>query len=305
VKEIIKPPRLHPGATLGVVAPGGEVDSKALHASIEVLKTQGYRVKLADGISTKKRYLAGLAVERGRDIMRMFSDPEVDAILAARGGYGSIQILPLLDRDLIRQNPKAFVGYSDVTILLNWMVQSCGLVAFHGPMAVDFSKPDKRDSALDLLSFLSGTKDTHDIRFTRLRNGTGRGRLIGGCLTVLLTTLGTPYEIATDGMVLFVEDVAEKPYRLERGLDQLKVSGKLDRLHGVIFGDLSGWAQNDEERAQVVDIVEEIFSPYPYPVGLELRSGHASKNLTLPLGVNVVFSEAKLSIEESPFSDDP
>jgi muramoyltetrapeptide carboxypeptidase len=285
-----------------VIAPAGEVDAEALERSIDALRHHGFRLKLARGLGDRARYLAGPAADRAKDFLTMFSDPDVSCVIAARGGYGSIQILPYLDAQVVRDNPKPFVGYSDVTILLNWIAQSCRLVSFHGPMVVDLSKTEKKDTAEALFPFLFGRELWQEIPFISMRGGTARAPLVGGCLSVVVSTLATPYEIETEGAILFLEDVAEKPYRLERALDQLRLAGKLKGLQGVLFGNLGGWAQSKDEERHVLEIIEEIFSPYPYPIGSGIPSGHGEKNLPLPIGFELTMSNGLLRLEESPFS---
>ena len=187
-----------------------------------------------------KGYLAGDDEKRARDLEAFFCRPDLDAIFCARGGFGSIQLIPHLT-ERIRSHPKVFAGYSDVTSLLNWLLQSCGMVTFHAPMvAMDFARGLSPRSRDHLWGTLTGEKWMWKIEVGEvIRSGKVQAEMLGGCLSVVVTTLGTPYEIETTGKMLFLEDVGEKPYRVERMLTHLKMAGKLERLAGLVFGDFT------------------------------------------------------------------
>ncbi len=291
--NLIKPPPLRPGDTIGVVAPAGTVCRDRLARGVRALETRGFRVELAEGIFARKGYLAGSERQRARTLERFFARDDISAVFCARGGFGSIQLLPGLDPRLIRAHPKIFVGFSDVTALLNWMVQSCGVVAFHGPMvAVEFAgESGVGDGFWDALT---GKRRSWRIKGAAvLRHGEApaRGRLAGGCLSVLVTTLGTPYEIETAGRIVFLEDVAEWPYRLERMLTHLRMAGKLEGVAGVVTGAFHGCSTGGrgggERRTDrdVEDVLAETFRHAPYPVVTDLPCGHATANTLLPIGL--------------------
>ena len=285
--NLLKPPPLRPGDTIGVVAPAGAVYQDRLAKGVRALEARGFRVELAEGILARKGYLAGSEQQRARTLERFFVRDDISAVFCARGGFGSIQLLPGLDPELIRAHPKIFVGFSDVTALLNWMSQSCGVVAFHGPMvAVEFAGELGGGVSSSFWDALTGKRRLWQIKGTgvlRTGDAPARGPLAGGCLSVLVTTLGTPYEIDTTGKIVFLEDVAELPYRLERMLTHLRMAGKLDDVAGVVTGAFNG-CETGAER-DVEDVLAEVFRNVPYPVVTGLPCGHATANTLLPIGI--------------------
>ncbi len=298
-----KPQRLRKGATIGVVAPAGCIDEQALNAGTEALRGCGFNVEVSENITGRKGYLAGSAERRARDLENFFGRPDIDAIFCARGGFGSVQLLPFVNFPFAKY-PKIFVGYSDITILLNWLLQAHGMVTFHGPMvAMDFARGLSDFSNRHFWGVLSGENGTGAFPLGAvLRPGRAVAPLMGGCLSVLITTLATPYEIDTKGKLLFLEDVGEKPYRIERMLTQLKMAGKLDDLAGVICGDFA--ACEGEGGRDVGDVLAEIFGRADYPVVTGMAAGHGPENLLLPFGVDMSLdtTTATLSIVDSPLA---
>ena len=286
--DLLKPPPLRPGDTIGVIAPAGAVYGDLLARGVRALEASGFRVVLAEGILARKGYLAGSEQQRAETLERFFLRDDIAAIFCARGGFGSIQLLPALDPDLIRAHPKIFVGFSDVTALLNWMSQCCGVVVFHGPMvAVEFAGELEGGVSSGFWDALTGKRRLWQIKGSGvLRSGSApvRGTLAGGCLSVLVTTLGTPYEIDTAGKIVFLEDVGERPYRIERMLTHLRMAGKLDRVAGIVtgaFNDCESGAERD-----VTEVLADVFAGAPYPVVTGLPCGHATPNTLLPIGLN-------------------
>lgn len=286
--NLLKPPPLRPGDTIGVIAPAGAVYGDLLAKGVRALEASGFRVVLAEGILARKGYLAGSEKQRAETLERFFLRNDIAAIFCARGGFGSIQLLPALDPDLIRAHPKIFVGFSDVTALLNWMSQRCGVVVFHGPMvAVEFAGELEGGVSSGFWDALTGKRRLWQIKGSGvLRSGDGpvRGALAGGCLSVLVTTLGTPYEIDTAGKIVFLEDVGERPYRIERMLTHLRMAGKLDHVAGIVtgaFNDCESGAERD-----VTEVLADVFADAPYPVVTGLPCGHATPNTLLPFGLN-------------------
>jgi muramoyltetrapeptide carboxypeptidase len=298
---VYKPAPLRRGGRIGVVAPAGCVDAELLSAGVQALQQDGFQVELAPGVHDRKGYLAGDDEKRARDLEGFFCRPDLDAIFCARGGFGSIQLIPHLT-ERIRSHPKIFAGYSDVTSLLNWLLQSCGMVTFHAPMvAMDFAhglSPRSRDH---LWGTLTGEKWTWKIEVGEvIRSGKVQAEMLGGCLSVVVTTLGTPYEINTTGKMLFLEDIGEKPYRVERMLTHLKMAGKLERLAGLVFGDFTQC--NGEGPRNVREIIGDLFHEAPYPVVMGIPAGHGRENLALPFGVELALDgdAGTLSLMESP-----
>ena len=300
---VYKPRPLKEGSTVGVVAPAGCVDEEALAAGTQVIRERGFNVELSASITSRKGYLAGSAEQRARELETFFRRGDIDAIFTARGGFGSVQTLPLLTLAFAR-HAKIFVGYSDITILLNWLLQAHGVVTFHGPMvAMDFANGLSESSADRFWGILTGDKGAWACELGEaIRPGRAVAPMVGGCLSLLVTTLGTPYEIDSRGKLLFLEDVGEKPYRIERMLTHLKMAGKLESLAGVIFGDFADC--EGEGSRDLRQIVAEIFSHADYPVVMGLAAGHGPENLLLPFGVamELATSPATLSIAEFPLA---
>jgi muramoyltetrapeptide carboxypeptidase len=283
---VVKPAALRPGAKIGVVAPAGCVDNESLSAGVEAIRNEGFEVELAPHILDHKGYLAGDDEKRARDLEAFFCRSDLHAIFCARGGFGSVQLLFHLN-PVIGAHPKIFAGYSDVTILLNWLLQRCGIVTFHGPMvAMDFARGLSQRSKDFLWGTLSGDHRMWDVELGEIiKPGRAQAEMLGGCLSVLVTTLGTPYEIDTTGKLLFLEDVGEKPYRVERMLTHLKMAGKFENLAGLVFGDFTEC--DGEGPRDVRQIIGELFYKAPYPVVMGMPAGHGQENLTLPFGVTM------------------
>ncbi|HEX7409266.1 MAG TPA: LD-carboxypeptidase [Candidatus Binatia bacterium] len=299
---IRKPAPLRRGDVIGVVAPGGAVDEASLQAGVRVLEDAGFRIQLGAAARNQAGYLAGTDHERAKDLHEMFRAPAIKAIIAARGGYGSGRLLPLIDPAEIRQHPKIFVGHSDLTFLLNDFVQRAELVSFHGPMITGLQQ--RPEAAESLLRMLTGNRiGWHQPAQDVVQPGTAEGPLVGGCLSAIVATLGTPYALETRGCLLFLEDVNEKPYRVDRMLTQLRQAGALGEVAGVIFGEMSGCIATENERVSVRDVIAEAFADAPYPVAFGLPSGHGLGTLTLPLGIRARLAGERLTLLESPVAE--
>ncbi|HEV3112995.1 MAG TPA: LD-carboxypeptidase [Candidatus Binataceae bacterium] len=272
---------------MGVVAPAAAVDGEYLDRGVQELVRQGYRVKVSERALARDRILAGTDEERASELMRFFRDPEVSAIFAARGGYGAGRLLPLIDFDLLRRNPKIFVGFSDQTFLLNVMVQSGAMVCFHGPMvAKDLAGGLSARSMLHLRRLLAGELDGFDLPGTEaIHPGMAQGEVIGGCLSILVAMLGTPYVPDFTGKILFLEDTGEKAYRVDRMLVQLRHSGALARVAGVVFGGMRSPGDTDSEQRLIRQFAAEQTAGLGVPVLWGIEAGHGTENFTLPMGV--------------------
>lgn len=286
---VIRPPRLHRGDTIGIIAPAAAVEVEAVQRGQRTLEEMGFRTKVGEGTFSRHRYLAGPDARRATELYAMFRDPEVQGIICARAGYGSGRLLPLLNFSILRRVPKVFIGYSDATLLLNALVQRAGFVSFHGPVvAGEFANGLSLRARDHFLRLLTAGRGEEELTFPHVvRRGTGEGRLLGGCLSVLVTTLGTPFALDTTDAILFLEDVGEKPYRIDRMLTHLKQAGKLAPLRGVIFGEMRECWGEGGDPAELLAVIDEIFAEYHYPVGFGLPAGHGSENLILPLGTRV------------------
>jgi muramoyltetrapeptide carboxypeptidase len=276
---------------VGVVAPAGPIEADRLQAGVAVLEEFGLQPRVGPAVLERRGHLAGSDEARLADLRAMLADPEVRAVFCARGGYGSQRIVPALDLAVLRDDPKPIVGYSDVTALLAAVVGH-GVAAFHGPMvATDLA----RGLTIRSRSWLWSVLSDPDVRLeapvpVAVRPGRARGRLVGGCLSVLVTTLGTPWAIDATDAVLFLEDVNEWPYRIDRLLLQLRQSRVLERVAGVVFGTMM--TCQSAHGVAAVDVIREAFADASFPVGFGLPSGHdravsAVENLALPLGTTV------------------
>jgi muramoyltetrapeptide carboxypeptidase len=287
----VKPPALRPGDTVGIVAPASNVKQSELEAGCEGLRRAGYRPFYFDSILEQDLYFAGSAQRRTHELEEMFLRDDVRAIVCARGGYGANYLLPALDLGKIKARPKIFVGYSDHTALLTYFSDAAGLVTFHGPMV---AKDWAHESGVDMASWqaaLAGTA-AWELKLGAgsgargLVEGTAEGILYGGCLSILVASLGTPYEICTDGTILFLEDLGEKPYQIDRMLMQLKLAGKLDGVRGIVFGEMRDCLQTANQGYTLEEVVLRIVGSLGVPVAYGLRSGHVTAgNITLPIGV--------------------
>lgn len=303
----IKPPALQPGDTVGIVAPASNVKPAMLDAGCRALRDLGYKPFYFDSILERDLYFAGSVERRAQELEEMFVRDEVRAIICARGGYGSNYLLNSLDLKTIQSNPKIFVGYSDLTSLLTYFTDAAGLVTFHGPMiAKDFVDPN----GIDLDSWgraLNGSSEWPlelDSDVKPLVPGSAEGILYGGCLSILVASLGTPYEIQTAGTILFIEDIAAKPYQIDRMLMQLKLAGKLDEVRGIVFGQMVDCTQNKDQTYSLQDVILRAVGDLAVPVAFGLRSGHVSRgNITLPFGVRaalkVTVNAVSLEIKEA------
>jgi muramoyltetrapeptide carboxypeptidase len=287
----IKPPALRPGDTVGIVAPASNVKRGDLEAGCEGLRRAGYRPLYSETILDKDLYFAGSVERRARELEEMFVREDVRAVICARGGYGANYLLEALDLEKIKSHPKIFVGYSDVTALLTYFFDAAGLVVFHGPMV---AKDWAHEDGVDLISWqaaLAGmTVWEPDLGagsgVSGLVEGEAEGTLYGGCLSILTASLGTPYEIKTAGTILFLEDLAAKPFQIDRMLMQLKLAGKLDEVQGIVFGEMRDCVQTANQGYTLEEVVLQIVGKLGVPVAYGLRSGHVTAgNITLPIGV--------------------
>jgi muramoyltetrapeptide carboxypeptidase len=289
----IKPKALRPGDTVGIVAPASNIKRDLVELGCDALHRLGYKTVYEESIFEQDLYFAGSLDRRVRELEGMFLRDDVKAILCARGGYGANYLLSRLDLEKVKANPKIFMGYSDLTCLLTWFADAANLVTFHSPMLTkDFASAD----GVDLRSFdavVSGAEWALEAAsgLRPLMSGSAEGILYGGCLSILVASLGTPYEIETDGTILFLEDVGVKPYQVDRMLMQLKLSGKLAGVKGLVFGEMMDCIQHPNQPFSLEQVILRIVGDMGIPVALGLRSGHVShRNVTLPFGVRVTLN---------------
>jgi muramoyltetrapeptide carboxypeptidase len=292
----IKPPALQPGDTVGIVAPASNVKRSDLEVGCESLRRAGYVPFYFDSIFDRDLYFAGSVQRRARELEDMFARDDVRAIICARGGYGANYLLPELNLENIKLHPKILVGYSDLTALLTYFFDAADMITFHGPMV---AKDWAHEGGVDTSSWqaaLSGVKPWEprlgkDSGATGLIDGAAEGILYGGCLSILTASLGTPYEIRTQGTILFLEDVAAKPFQIDRMLMQLKLAGKFDGVRGIIFGEMLNCVQTANQGYTLQEVVLRIVDGLGVPVAYGVRSGHVTAgNLTLPIGVRAALT---------------
>ena len=291
----VKPSSLRPGDTVGIVAPASNIRRADLDAGCDALRRGGYRPFYFDSILEQDLYFAGSVQRRARELEEMFVRDDVRAIICARGGYGANYLLRELDLEKIKAHPKIFVGYSDITTLLTYFHDVGGFITFHGPMA---AKDWTHEDGVDLASWQAAVSGTTawDVALgagvSGLVEGDAEGVLYGGCLSILVASLGTPYEIKTEGTILFLEDLAAKPYQIDRMLMQLKLAGHLDGVRGIVFGEMLDCVQTSNQGYTLQDVVTRVVGGLGVPVAFGVRSGHVtSGNITLPFG-----ERAKLAV---------
>ncbi len=283
------------GDTLGLIAPSGVVRTEgAIARAVAETERMGFKVKLGESAGQKYGYLSGTDEVRARDINGMFGDNEVDAIVCLRGGYGAMRILDQLDYDMIAKHPKIFMGFSDITALHIALLERCGMVTFHGPMAAanwadrpldDFSR-ESMYRALMHAEPIGELANPPEYLKQTVNPGRAEGQLVGGNLMLIASSLGTPWELDTRGRIIFIEEVGERTYSIDRMLTQLRLAGKFDDCAGVVFGDFADCPiEYPEFGLSLEEIIRDVVAPSGKPIFTGLRCGHCSPKLTLPFGV--------------------
>ncbi|MCM3079374.1 S66 peptidase family protein [Brevibacillus invocatus] len=297
------------GDTIGIVAPSSPGDLELLPKAIAKVEELGFKVKVGETCrQTYGGYLAGTPQLRAAELNAMFADDQVDGILCLRGGYGAPQILPLLDYDCIAQNPKLFVGYSDITALHTVFGQDANLATLHGPMASSCLARGLDDWSMSyLLRALTEPEPLGEMinppeeEVICMVDGQASGPIVGGNLALVAALMGTPYELDTRGKLLFLEDIDEEPYRIDRMLTQLALGGLFDDCAGVILGTWTNCEPKKREGFSVWDVFQNIVVPYQKPMIWNIQIGHGAINMALPFGVHATLDATSgvLTIEES------
>jgi len=291
---MIKPKALKFGDTLGLIAPASNTTEENVQRSIKKLVELGFKVREGKSLYKRHGFLAGDDQTRAQDINEMFADPEVDGIICIRGGTGAPRILELLDYDVIKKNPKVFIGYSDITVLHIAFNQICNLVTFHGPMVSSNMIDDFDDYSKEGLFRLIMDPDAYGKlenpegeEIVTINGGIGIGQLAGGCLALVCSTLGTPYEIDTKGKILVLEDLGEEPYKVDRMLNQLRLAGKLQEANGIILGTFEDSAPKGgyQDSQPMEEVFDDHLKRLGVPAIYNLRIGHCKPVMTIPLGV--------------------
>jgi len=280
-------PALPAGGVIGLIAPAGPAQLD-LDSATQWVHARGYQLRVFPGVWEKNGYLAGSDAARAGDLHAAFADDSIDAIFCLRGGYGSPRLLDSIDFELLRRHPKPFVGYSDITALHLAITRYAGFVTFHGPMLnADLLGNKQSPTESSLLRMLSGQQPrllSHPDEYPLITvaPGCASGRLLGGNLSLICATIGSPFELDDQDAILFIEDVNEPLYRVDRLLTHLRLAGKLNRLRGVLVGDFAG-----VDLSALVQLLRQELGPLGIPVLAGWRSGHCDPNLTLPLGACV------------------
>jgi muramoyltetrapeptide carboxypeptidase len=304
---MLKPRALRPGDRLAIVSPASPFNRDEFDRGVAEIRTLGFEPVYEESVFERQSYVSGSPATRAKAIRDAWNDASIAGMIAARGGYGSAQVLPLLDRDEARRACKAFVGYSDITSLLTFLTLGCGLVSFHGPM-VD-RRLSRGADGYDRASFLKCVSSRDPIgeltspSVEALRPGEAKGMLLGGTLTQLLASLGTPFAFAPQSeYVLFLDEVGERPYRLDREVTQLRQAGLLAKASAVVIGQLPNC---DEPSGDVTarKVMADLFADFPGPVLIGFPSGHTTgPTMTLPFGVAchvIADGRPRLVFEES------
>jgi muramoyltetrapeptide carboxypeptidase len=297
--NLLKPPALRAGSRLAVIAPASSAKIERVDLGMSAIRSLGYEV--VEGRHLRGRspqYFSGTVAERLEDFHTAFTDSSVDAVVCSRGGYGSNYLLEHIDLSVVRANPKPFFAYSDMTVLQNWLLDRTGLVSFHGPMvAADFYRQDGVDHGSFDSIMSGGTAVFGESEGLRtLRPGKASGVLYGGCLSMLVSALGTPFAADTEGKLLFLEDVSAKPYQIDRMLRQLILAGKLDGVKGIMFGEMLDCVPQGSDAGMLDAMILRVLDWFEGPIAIGLRSGHVSRaNVTLVFGI-----EGELTLNDVP-----
>lgn len=308
-RKIIKPPRLKIGATIGLIAPSSPIPLNRFQQTIKNLEGMGFHLVYNEkNILSTNGYLAGSDELRAAEVNRMFEDEKIDGIWCVRGGYGAARILPMLDYKMIKKNPKVIIGYSDVTALLHGIFIRTGLVGFHGPVgASSFTDYTTRH----VTSLLMSPKEEYEIDYAKenlkeedklfqpyiINKGIASGRIVGGNLTLVSSLVGTPYELEMENKLVFLEDIGEKPYRIDRMITQLLLAGGLKKAAGVALGVFSDCeAKLNDASLTLKETMMDRFKSLGIPVVYGLSFGHIANNFTFPIGLEATLNTENLSV---------
>lgn len=286
-KEIIIPEHLKPGDTIGIIAPANYSNDSSKY-EIDYLIEKGFNIVYGKSFGNSWYGFGATDDVRADDINKMFSNKDIKAIFAIRGGYGTIRIVDKLDYENIKKNPKIFMGYSDITTLLLAINEKTGLVTYHGPMTVNF-KDIPIETENSFVDTIQNNKRINLLDYEKsysiMKQGTAEGEIIGGNLSLIVASLGTKYEINTDNKILFLEETNEATYRIDRMLQQLKLAGKLDKIKGIILGNFKNAKRAEKDDMSLDDVFWETFKDMNIPIIKNFKSGHVRPFITVPIGV--------------------
>jgi muramoyltetrapeptide carboxypeptidase len=278
----VRPPRLKPGDTIGIVSPAGPFDLDLFMQGLSALQSMGFHTRVPDEAYQKTGYLAGSDAQRARSVNQLFKQPDVQAIVCARGGFGCLRMLPLVDFDIISAHPKVFVGFSDITALLAAITRRSKLVTFHGPMVTPLAKaPAMTRRSLSAAITSDTPLKIAPAAGVALQDGRATGPVIGGNLATLCHLLGTPFEAKFENQILLLEDCGEAPYRIDRMLSQMKLAGSFKGIAGLILGSFKDCGNLDE----IYRIFQDHFQDTNIPILAGFEVGHGRQNMTIPVGM--------------------
>ena len=290
-EKMLYPKQLKMGDTVGIICPSSAIPSDKIEKVKSCVENMGYKTKLADNLDKVfAGYMAGDGDERAKWVNRMFADPEVDAIFCVRGGDGSSRLMPYLDYEIIKANPKIFVGYSDVTNIHMALNQICGMVSFHGPMIssnmVDGLTDEESTSFFDTINAESDFdyQNPNGYEIKKLKRGKAIGNLVGGNLSLLSASIGTPFEVESEDNILFIEEVCEPMSKIEKWIFHLRNAGKLDKCRGIVLGQFTKVENAEEPSYDENEVTLAALRNLDIPVVCNVQSGHGKPMMTLPLG---------------------
>jgi muramoyltetrapeptide carboxypeptidase len=300
----ILPKRLKPGDTIGLITPSGPINKQQLDDAVSQLKSLGFNTYYEKSVLDQYGYFAGKDADRAAELNKMFGNEKVDAILCVRGGYGAIRILDMLDYDLIKNNPKIFMGYSDITAFLNAIHERTGLVTFHGPLGIspfnDFVWNSFNKVVMNPKNHYKypyqrepGTEENPEFDRYTINKGRASGKLVGGNISVLASMIGSGFEPDFENKIVFLEEIEEKTYRVDKMLVHMLQATNLKKAAGIVFGVFNECNINDEPRLTLKQAIADLFSPLKMPVSYGFPFGHIDTIITLPIGIHAHFSAAE------------
>ncbi len=305
--RIIKPKKLLPGDTIGIISPASSpVNLTKIEDGVKYLESLGYKVLVGENVGNTRGYLAGTDSERLNDLHEMFANKNVKAIISVRGGYGSGRLLDKIDYSLIRKNPKIFVGYSDLTALQMAFLKKAGLVTFAGPMlAVDFAGEIDSFTEEYFWRIVTSTKkigrlsNPNNEKFFMLNKGRAEGKLIGGNLALFASLLGTEFFPDTKGNILLLEEIGEEPYKIDRMFNQLRLSKVFKNVNGILLGRFVDCYENDKAKNTLTlnEVIADYFQSMKIPILYNISHGHIKQTITIPFGLNCKINSTKGFIE--------
>ncbi|MGS0524581.1 S66 peptidase family protein [Zobellia nedashkovskayae] len=308
---IVKPKRLKKGDTIGLIAPGYAIQPSILEEAKKTLKSMGFKPYHTDRIIDNYGYLSNTDEERAKDVNEMFADPKIDGILCARGGYGCTRIMHMIDYECIKENPKTFIGFSDITALLNGIHQETGLITFHGPVGSTLNDPYSIKQLEKVIMFPTEQLEIQNNKILKpefttnpeyerytITKGIATGKVVGGSLTLINALIGTPHEIDFTDAIVCIEDVEEAPYRIDRMLTQLIEGKTFKKAAGILFGVCAGCNESTNPISFTLkEVIIDRIRPLGIPAAYGMSFGHVENNFTFPIGISAKMDARKMSLQ--------